>query len=159
MAAEQLGTTGRVCERAPQHARAREQFGRPVGALRAVAHLCAGGPVRAETARAAGYAAAVTGDPVDIAAARLPAGGAAERGARDCLRVRGGTGFTWESEVHPLPKRAGVRTRRVGEVTESEDAVAVDRPAGAGRQAVWLGCRRTGPGRCRGSWHGMITER
>jgi hypothetical protein len=85
-------------------------------------------PVRAETVRVAGYAAAVTGEPVDIAAARLPADEAAERGARDCLRVGGGTGFTWESEVHPPPKRAGVRTRRGSGVTESEEMVAADRP-------------------------------
>lgn len=45
-----------------------------------------------------------------------------------------------------LPKRAWVRTRRGSGVTESEEMAAVDRPAEAGRQAVWLGYRRTGPG-------------
>ncbi|WP_030236386.1 MULTISPECIES: acyl-CoA dehydrogenase family protein [unclassified Streptomyces] len=125
-AAEQLGTAGRVCELAAQHARAREQFGRPVGAFQAVAHLCAGMLVRTETARAAVYAAAVTADPVDIAAARLLADEAAVRGARDCLQVHGGMGFTWESEVHLHMKRAWVRTQRTGGVTESEEVLAVD---------------------------------
>ncbi|OXS31572.1 acyl-CoA dehydrogenase family protein [Streptomyces sp. XY006] len=129
-AAEQLGTAGRVCELAAQHARAREQFGRPVGAFQAVAHLCAGMLVRTETARAAVYAAAVTGDPVDVAAARLLADEAAVRGARDCLQVHGGMGFTWESEVHLHLKRAWVRTRRGGGVTESEEVVAADLLAG-----------------------------
>ncbi|MFI8220308.1 acyl-CoA dehydrogenase family protein [Streptomyces sp. NPDC085932] len=129
-AAEQLGTAGRVCELAAQHARAREQFGRPVGAFQAVAHLCAGMLVRTETARAAVYAAAVTGDPVDIAAARLLADEAAVRGARDCLQVHGGMGFTWESEVHLHLKRAWVRTRRAGGVTESEEVMAADLLAG-----------------------------
>ncbi|MEU0894809.1 acyl-CoA dehydrogenase [Streptomyces massasporeus] len=123
-AAEQLGTAGRVCELAAQHARAREQFGRPVGAFQAVAHLCAGILVRAETARAAVYAAAVTADPADIAAARILADEAAVRGARDCLQVHGGMGFTWESEVHLHLKRAWVRTQRAGGVTESEEALA-----------------------------------
>ncbi|MFD8223237.1 acyl-CoA dehydrogenase family protein [Streptomyces massasporeus] len=123
-AAEQLGTAGRVCELAAQHARAREQFGRPIGAFQAVAHLCAGILVRAETARAAVYAAAVTADPADIAAARILADEAAVRGARDCLQVHGGMGFTWESEVHLHLKRAWVRTQRAGGVTESEEALA-----------------------------------
>ncbi|MGW0631111.1 acyl-CoA dehydrogenase family protein [Streptomyces sp. NPDC002758] len=125
-AAEQLGTATRACELAVQHARTREQFGRPVGAFQAVKHLCAELLVRAETARAAVYAAAVTGDPMDIAAARLLADEAAVRGARDCLQVQGGMGFTWESEVHLLLKRAWVRAQRVGGGTESEEALAAD---------------------------------
>ncbi|MFI6371074.1 acyl-CoA dehydrogenase family protein [Streptomyces sp. NPDC050546] len=129
-AAEQLGTAVRVCELAAQHARAREQFGRPIGAFQAVAHLCAGMLVRAETARAAVYAAAVTADPADIAAARLLADEAAVRGARDCLQVHGGMGFTWESEVHLHLKRAWVRTQRAGGVTESEELLAADLAAG-----------------------------
>ncbi|MEU0189990.1 acyl-CoA dehydrogenase family protein [Streptomyces afghaniensis] len=130
-AAEQLGTAARVCELAVQHARAREQFGRPVGSFQAVAHLCAGMLVRSETARAAVYAAAVTADPVDIAAARLLADEAAVRGARDCLQVHGGMGFTWESEVHLHLKRAWVRTQRAGGATESEEALAAALAAGA----------------------------
>lgn len=98
-AAGQLGTAVRVAEPAVQHARTREQFGRPIGAFQAVQHLCADLLVRAETARAAVYAAAVTGDPADIAATRLLADEAAERGARDCLQVHGGLGFTWEART------------------------------------------------------------
>ncbi|MEU3379055.1 acyl-CoA dehydrogenase family protein [Streptomyces caelestis] len=130
-AAEQLGTAARVCELAVQHARAREQFGRPIGAFQAVAHLCAGMLARSETARAAVYAAAVTADPLDIAAARLLADEAAVRGARDCLQVHGGMGFTWESEVHLHLKRAWVRTHRAGGVTHSEEALAAALTAGA----------------------------
>ncbi|MFF4547305.1 acyl-CoA dehydrogenase family protein [Streptomyces sp. NPDC001435] len=125
-AAEQLGTATRVCELAVRHARTREQFGQPIGAFQAVKHLCAEMLVRAETARAAVYAAAVTADPVDIAAARLLADEAAERGARDCLQVHGGMGFTWEAEVHLHLKRAWVRSQRGGRTTESEELLALD---------------------------------
>ncbi|MFE6333593.1 acyl-CoA dehydrogenase family protein [Streptomyces sp. NPDC057798] len=125
-AAEQLGTATRVCELAAQHARTREQFGRPVGAFQAVQHLCADMLVRAETARAAVYAAAVTEDPADIAAARLLADEAAVRGARDCLQVHGGMGFTWECEVHLHLKRTWVRAQRAGGGTESEEVLAAD---------------------------------
>ena len=125
-AAEQLGTAARVCELAVQHARTREQFGQPIGAFQAVKHLCAQILVRAEVARAAVYAAAVTADPADIAAARLLADEAAVRGARDCLQVHGGMGFTWESEVHLQLKRAWVRAQRGGGVTESEELLAAE---------------------------------
>ncbi|MGJ5755088.1 acyl-CoA dehydrogenase-like protein [Streptomyces puniciscabiei] len=123
-AAEQLGTAGRVQEMAVQHARTREQFGQPVGAFQAVKHLCADLLVRTETARVAVYAAAVTGDRADIAAARLLADEAAVRGAGDCLQVHGGMGFTWEADVHLHLKRAWVRARRAGGGTESEELLA-----------------------------------
>ncbi|MGW1713130.1 acyl-CoA dehydrogenase family protein [Streptomyces sp. NPDC002156] len=129
-AAEQLGTAARVCELAVQHARTREQFGRPIGAFQAVQHLCAGMLVRVEVARAAVYAAAVTVDPADVAAARLLADEAAVRGARDCLQVHGGMGFTWESDVHLYLKRAWVRARRPGSVTECEELLAAELLAG-----------------------------
>lgn len=125
-AAEQLGTATRVCEMAVQHARAREQFGQPIGAFQAVKHLCADMLVRTETARGAVYAAAVTADPADIDTARLLADEAAVRGARDCLQVHGGMGFTWEFELHLHLKRAWVRTHRAGDVTESEERMAAE---------------------------------
>ncbi|NEC28861.1 acyl-CoA dehydrogenase, partial [Streptomyces sp. SID8111] len=71
-------------------------------------------------------AAAVTADPVDVAAARLLADRAAVRSARDCLQVHGGMGFTWESEVHLHLERSWLRTHRAGGATESEDRLAVD---------------------------------
>ena len=134
-AAEQLGTAARVCELAVQHARTREQFGQAIGGFQAVKHLCAQSLVRVEVARAAVYAAAVTGDVVDIAAARVLADEAAVRGARDCLQVHGGMGFTWESEVHLHLKRAWVRARRGGGNTESEELLAADLLAGV----AWRG--------------------
>ncbi|MFI0963998.1 acyl-CoA dehydrogenase family protein [Streptomyces sp. NPDC021080] len=129
-AAEQLGSAARTCEIAVQHARTREQFGRPIGAFQAVQHLCADMLARVEPARAAVYAASVTADPADIAAARLLADEAAVRGARDCLQVHGGMGFTWESDVHLHLKRAWVRTQRAGGATQSEEELADDLVAG-----------------------------
>ncbi|WP_221348159.1 acyl-CoA dehydrogenase family protein [Streptomyces beigongshangae] len=125
-AAEQLGSAARTCALAVQHARTREQFGQPIGAFQAVKHLCSEMLVRVEVARSAVYAAAVTGDPPDIAAARLLADEAAERGARDCLQVHGGMGFTWESDVHLHLKRAWCRARRGPCAAQSEEALAED---------------------------------
>ncbi|MET8503333.1 acyl-CoA dehydrogenase family protein [Streptomyces sp. NPDC004787] len=123
-AAEQLGSAARSTELAVAHARTREQFGRPVGGFQAVKHLCAEMLVRTELARAAVYAAAVTGDPVEIAGARLLADEAAVAGARDCLQVHGGMGFTWEAEVHLHLKRAWVRAERGISGAAAEERVA-----------------------------------
>ncbi|MFG2344946.1 acyl-CoA dehydrogenase family protein [Streptomyces phaeochromogenes] len=125
-AAEQLGSASRTCELAVQHARTREQFGQPIGAFQAVKHLCSEMLVRVEVARGAVYAAAVTADPLDIAAAGLLADEAAEHGARDCLQVHGGMGFTWESDVHLHLKRAWLRARRGQSAAEAEEALAED---------------------------------
>ncbi|WP_409237718.1 acyl-CoA dehydrogenase family protein [Streptomyces sp. PA5.6] len=123
-AAEQLGSAARTCETAVQNARRREQFGRPIGAFQAVKHLCAQMLVRAELARGAVYAAAVTGDRLDASAAKLLADDAAVRNARDCLQVHGGMGFTWESEVHLHLKRAWVRAELGRSARAAEEELA-----------------------------------
>ncbi|MER7816149.1 acyl-CoA dehydrogenase family protein [Streptomyces sp. NPDC096153] len=123
-AAEQLGSSGRTTEMAVRYAKEREQFGRPIGAFQAVKHLCAQMLVRTELARAAVYAAAVTADPVEIAGAKLLADEAAVQGARDCLQVHGGMGFTWEAEVHLHLKRAWVRAELGLTAAQAEEALA-----------------------------------
>ncbi|MFE5109059.1 acyl-CoA dehydrogenase family protein [Streptomyces sp. NPDC056663] len=125
-AAEQLGSAARTTETAVQHARGREQFGSPIGAFQAVKHLCAQMLVRAELARTAVYAAAVTADPVEIAGAKLLADEAAVRNARDCLQVHGGMGFTWEADVHLHLKRAWLRSGQWLTAAEAEETLAAD---------------------------------
>ncbi|WP_411079878.1 acyl-CoA dehydrogenase family protein [Streptomyces sp. cmx-18-6] len=123
-AAEQLGSATRTTETAVQHARAREQFGTPIGSFQAVKHLCADMLARTEPARGAVYAAAVTGDPVEVAAAKLLADEAAVRNARDCLQIHGGMGFTWEADVHLHLKRAWLRAARWLTAAEAEEVLA-----------------------------------
>jgi len=82
--------------------------------------------VRAELARSAVYAAAVTADPVEIAGAKLLADEAAVRNARDCLQVHGGMGFTWESDVHLHLKRAWLRAGRWMTAEAAEEVLAAD---------------------------------
>ncbi|MFB6707286.1 acyl-CoA dehydrogenase family protein [Streptomyces sp. NPDC056333] len=125
-AAEQLGSAARTTEMAVQHARGREQFGSPIGAFQAVKHLCAQMLVRAELARGAVYAAAVTAEPVEIAGAKLLADEAAVRNARDCLQVHGGMGFTWEADVHLHLKRAWLRAGQWLTAAEAEETLAAD---------------------------------
>ncbi|WP_028811028.1 acyl-CoA dehydrogenase family protein [Streptomyces flavidovirens] len=123
-AAEQLGSAARTTEAAVQYAGEREQFGRSIGAFQAVKQLCAQMLVRTEVTRSAVYGAAVTGDPVEIAGAKLLADDAAVRNARDCLQVHGGMGFTWEADVHLHLKRAWVRAERWPTAGEAADVLA-----------------------------------
>ncbi|MEU1785998.1 acyl-CoA dehydrogenase family protein [Streptomyces sparsogenes] len=123
-AALQLGSAARTVEMAVRHARERFQFGRPIGAFQAVQHLCAGMLVRAETARSVVYAAALTEDAGEVAAAKLLADEAAVRNARDCLQVHGGMGFTWEADVHLHLKRAWVRAEQWQRAADAEEELA-----------------------------------
>ncbi|WP_328299389.1 acyl-CoA/acyl-ACP dehydrogenase [Streptomyces sp. NBC_00435] len=123
-AALQLGSALRTVELAVRYAKEREQFGQPIGAFQAVKHLCAQMLVRAEVARTAVYAAAVTQEPAEVAAAKLLADEAAVRNARDCLQVHGGMGFTWEADVHLHLKRAWVRAEQWGTAARAQEVLA-----------------------------------
>lgn len=125
-AALQVGGALRTLELAVRYGREREQFGQPIGAFQAVKHLCAQMLVRAEVARTAVYAAAVTADPAETAGAKLLADGAAVRNARDCLQVHGGMGFTWEADVHLHLKRAWVRAEQWRTAQEAEELLAAE---------------------------------
>ncbi len=123
-AAQQCGSAERTLESAVEYAGLRRQFGRAIGAFQAVKHLCADMLVRVEMARVAVYAAAVTADPVDVAAAKLLADEAAVRNSRDCLQIFGGTGFTWEADVHLHLKRAWLLSTRFAREGEIQDTLA-----------------------------------
>ncbi|GAA1900282.1 acyl-CoA dehydrogenase family protein [Streptantibioticus ferralitis] len=123
-AAQQCGSAGGTVELAVEYAGTRRQFGRAIGTFQAIKHLCADMLVRVEMARTAVYAAAVTGDPTEIAAAKLLADEAAVRNSRDCLQIFGGMGFTWEADVHLHMKRAWLLSTRFAREGEIQDALA-----------------------------------
>ena len=101
-AAQLLGAGTRLLELATEHARRREQFGRPIGSFQAVAHQLADVYVGLELARPLLYAAAVALEARsstaarDISAAKVAAGQAAHRAARVALQVHGALGYTQE---------------------------------------------------------------
>jgi alkylation response protein AidB-like acyl-CoA dehydrogenase len=120
-AACQVGMAQWACDIAVEYAKSRVQFGRPIGGFQAVKHLCADMAVRAEVARIAVQAAAVTVDQPDVGDAELAAAGAklladeaAVTNGRSSIQVHGGMGFTWEVPVHLAYKRARVLATRFG---------------------------------------------
>ncbi|MEX0666346.1 MAG: acyl-CoA dehydrogenase family protein [Acidimicrobiia bacterium] len=130
-AAFQIGMAQACTDAATEYALARRQFDRPIGSFQAVKHLLADMVVRAEVARAAVHAAAVTLDDPGVcdldrvlAGARLLAAEAALKNAKSSMQVHGGMGFTWESDVHLFLKRAWVLNTAFGSANEHADALA-----------------------------------
>jgi alkylation response protein AidB-like acyl-CoA dehydrogenase len=131
-AALQVGLAARLTELAVDYAKTREQFGRTIGSFQAVKHLCADMFVRAELARVAVHAAAVTLDDPDaddapraVAGAKLLADEAATGNGRSSVQVHGGMGFTWEVPVHFLLKRAWVHATEFGTAEEHAEDLAL----------------------------------
>jgi len=111
-AAEAAGIAGWCLRTAVEHARQREQFGRPIGSFQAVKHLCAEMLCRVEQASAVAWDAARAADeapdehPLAAAVAAAVALDAAVDNAKDCVQVLGGIGFTWEHDAHRYLRRA-----------------------------------------------------
>ena len=97
---------------AVEYAKERKQFDIPIGAFQAIKHACADMAVRAESARAQTFYAALaveTADAdaaVDVAAARLIARRAAIENAKANIHIHGAMGFTQEALAHLYLKRA-----------------------------------------------------
>jgi alkylation response protein AidB-like acyl-CoA dehydrogenase len=106
LAAEAAGIARWALETATDHAKVREQFGRPIGQFQAVKHLCAGLLVRAEKAAAATWAAAREITPLTAAVAAALSVDAACANAEECVQILGGIGFTWEHDAHLRLRRA-----------------------------------------------------
>jgi alkylation response protein AidB-like acyl-CoA dehydrogenase len=102
-----------------EHARSREQFGRPIGIHQAVKHPIADMAVRAEAAWSQTVVAACAHDEDRADAgfhslsARITAAAARESSART-VQVMGGMGFTDEHDAHLFVKRAVVVTNTLG---------------------------------------------
>ncbi|MEX0173771.1 acyl-CoA dehydrogenase [Streptomyces sp. LMG1-1-1.1] len=136
LAADACGTAARAVETAAEHARTREQFGRPIGRFQGVKHLCADMLVRLEQARALTWDAARAAaghdeaGPLTASLAAATALDAAYTCAKDCIQILGGTGFTWEHDAHLLLRRAVVARQLLG--TGDHHRLAALRHAAAG---------------------------
>jgi alkylation response protein AidB-like acyl-CoA dehydrogenase len=130
-AAVLVGLADKCVEMAVSYSKEREQFGRPIGSFQAVKHMCADMLVRAEVARVAVQAAAVTADQPDVgdaeraaAGATLLAAEAAIQNAKTCIQVYGGMGFTWEVPVHLFLVRARMLAESLSSPSDLADLVA-----------------------------------
>jgi 3-oxochol-4-en-24-oyl-CoA dehydrogenase len=112
VAAEAAGIASWTVRTAVEHAKQREQFGRPVGSFQAVKHLCTQMLCRSELVAAAAWDAVEACEAADeagslsAASAAAVALDAAVDNAKDCVQVLGGIGYTWEHDAHLYLRRA-----------------------------------------------------
>lgn len=113
---ELVGVGRAMLELACEHARTREQFGRPIAGFQAVRHRLAESYVALEGAAA--LLGTVWDDPSALLAvsalAKSGAGRAARTTARHCQQVLAGLGFTAEHPLHRLVRRALVLDQLLG---------------------------------------------
>ncbi len=126
-----VGMARATTDMAVEYAKHREQFGRAIGSFQAVKHLCADMLVRAELARAAVHAAAVTLDQPDVGdadragwGAAVLAAEAAQANGKSCIQVHGGMGFTWEVPAHLYMMRSRVVSGSLGDLGQLAERVA-----------------------------------
>ncbi|TNY37147.1 acyl-CoA dehydrogenase family protein [Thermomonospora catenispora] len=130
LAAEQLGGAQRVLEMSVEHAKARRQFGRPIGGFQAVKHKCADMLVEVESARSAVLHAATVADeepaelPTAAALAQAYTSEAFFRAAGENIQIHGGIGFTWEHDAHLYFKRAKASQLLFGSPAAHRERVA-----------------------------------
>ena len=112
LAAEAVGIAQKALELALEHAKSREQFGKPIGIYQAVSHPIVDTYVETELARSLAYWAAwcvAEGDDEASVAAAAAKAFAAEATVAACeaaIQVHGGIGFTWEHPLQRYYKRA-----------------------------------------------------
>lgn len=114
-AADLVGVAGAVLHLSVEHAKARRQFGTPIGAFQGVKHALAENYVSLERARSLTYAAAARlADPgtepteawTAAAMAKAAAGEAAANCARTAVQVHGALAQTWEHDIHCYVRHA-----------------------------------------------------
>jgi alkylation response protein AidB-like acyl-CoA dehydrogenase len=114
-AADLVGVAGAALNRSVEHAKARHQFGKPIGAFQGIKHALADNYVGLERARSLTYAAAARlADPATppadawtaAALAKAAAGDAATNCARTAVQVHGALGQTWEHDAHLYVRHA-----------------------------------------------------
>jgi alkylation response protein AidB-like acyl-CoA dehydrogenase len=125
LTSEQAGGAQRCLDMAVDYAKARMQFGRPIGSFQAVKHKCAQMLIEVESARSAAYHAAgiAAETPYDGTGAATSAASRDEVGvaaaiakaycseayflvAAENIQVHGGIGVTWEHDAHLYFRRA-----------------------------------------------------
>jgi len=118
---------------AVDHAKVREQFGRPIGAFQAVKHHCANMSVAMETASAQVALAALSeseaapGAGFHVLSAALAALRAAQNNGAVAIQVHGGMGFTWDAQPHRYLKRTQLLTQLLGGRRHIERALLAER--------------------------------
>lgn len=118
------GLASAAAAQATEHAKTREQFGKPIGVHQAVKHACVDMEIAAEAALAQTLFAAITlasgraDTTLQVLSAATVAGSAAVDNPAAGIQVFGGMGYTFENDMHLYLKRAHVFRHLFGEPTD-----------------------------------------
>ncbi len=130
VAADTLGATQAMLDKAVAYAKERQQFGRVIGSFQAVKHMCAEMAAKLEPARALVWHAAHAldiNDPEGPVMATLAKAHLAEVGtfvARTSTEVHGGMGFTDLVGLHYCFQRIGVNRQLFGSPEQTRQTAA-----------------------------------
>jgi alkylation response protein AidB-like acyl-CoA dehydrogenase len=131
LAAECVGGSQQAMDIATEYARVRIQFDQPIGAYQAVKHRCAQMFVEAESSRSILYWAAWAqdhGDPEEAAlsasVAKTYCSEAFRNISASAIQVLGGTGFSWEHDIHFYIKRSKANEVALGDPVYHREQIA-----------------------------------
>ena len=135
--AYQVGAAERALEMTVEHAKAREQFGRPIGSFQAVAHRCADMRADIDACRYLAYQAAWALDhrpsaDLEVAAAKAYGNDALRRVYMHAHQVHGAVGFSTEHDLHLFTRRAKAFELSYGSTSEHHARVAAAMGLGTG---------------------------
>jgi 3-oxocholest-4-en-26-oyl-CoA dehydrogenase beta subunit len=127
--AEMIGCAQHILELCVEHAKARKQFGRPLGSFQAIQHSCADLLRNVEGARYLLYRAAWKAQEgresaADVAMAKAHAGPACLAVARRAHQLLGAISFCDEHPLHRFHKRILAATLDFGDATHHLETVA-----------------------------------
>ncbi len=128
-AAQGLGTAQGAFDRAMQHAKQREQFGRKLSQFQIIRHKLADMAVRIEGARWLTYKSAIEFDhgrmhPGSLLMAQLEAGRRLMGVVDEALQIFGGYGYTAEQAIEHYFRDAWAIGVDLGTEEEQKDAIA-----------------------------------
>jgi alkylation response protein AidB-like acyl-CoA dehydrogenase len=131
LCAECIGGAQRAMEMATEYAKVRIQFDQPIGAYQSIKHRCAQIFVEVESGRSILYWAAWAQDQGGPEEAALAASVAKaycsevyRNAAASAIQVLGGTGFSWEHDIHLYLKRAKANEIALGDPVYHREQVA-----------------------------------
>jgi alkylation response protein AidB-like acyl-CoA dehydrogenase len=131
LCADSVGGANKAMEIATEYAKERVQFDQPIGAFQAIKHRCAQMYVEVESARSLLYWAAWAQDNEAPEAALLAASVAKaycsevyRNVTTGAIQVLGGTGFSWEHDIHLYLKRAKANEAMLGDPVYHREQVA-----------------------------------
>jgi len=131
LCAENVGGAQRAMEIAVEYSKIRQQFDQPIGSYQAIKHRCAQMLLEVEGSRSVVYWAAWAQDHGDPEEAQLAASIAKsycsetfKNVSTGAIQVLGGTGFTWEHDLHIYLKRAKSNETALGDPTYHREEVA-----------------------------------